>query len=231
MVLSAKFTTVEPETGALVHIFVLFSFLVGTLHYKPYMDPALNWLETFTLLMSLAVIISAILLSYDRDRNHNDTLYPVFYWINVGALYFGSIVCLCFGLYKIITCWVDMGDKVKKVRPEDDEESPENGTSIAAEFMQEVFQKKDSVGSKDSEEKRTSSKDQVASELPNDPPHPPPSKEAPSTSSTPQVEMMESPPAGANDPDPSIEAVIETPRLGKNGSDSAREDGTHVSDA
>jgi hypothetical protein len=122
MVLAAKFTTVEPETGATVHIFVLFAFLVATIHYKPYMDPALNWIEAFTLLCSLATIISAMILSYDRDRDHNSTLYPVFYYINVSSLYVGSCVCLMFGLYKVITCWVDMGEKAKnedKVSSED----------------------------------------------------------------------------------------------------------------
>eukprot|EP00746_Dinoflagellata_sp_MGD_P056272 gnl/MRDRNA2_/MRDRNA2_243927_c0_seq1.p1 gnl/MRDRNA2_/MRDRNA2_243927_c0~~gnl/MRDRNA2_/MRDRNA2_243927_c0_seq1.p1 ORF type:complete len:483 (+),score=90.14 gnl/MRDRNA2_/MRDRNA2_243927_c0_seq1:43-1449(+) len=203
MVLSAKFTTVEPETGALVHIIVLVTFLVGTLHYKPYMDPVLNWIETFTLLMSLAVIISAMLLSYDRDRDHNATLYPAFYWINVGALYLGSIVCLMFGMYKIITCWVDMGDKVsqgmgEKTSPEDDETPAE--PSVAS-LMQEVFQKKDSTGSK---EAAVAPRPEVLSPRPLD---------DKSTSSTPQVEMINEKPERADkDPDPSIEAVSETPR-------------------
>eukprot|EP00746_Dinoflagellata_sp_MGD_P103298 gnl/MRDRNA2_/MRDRNA2_42709_c0_seq1.p1 gnl/MRDRNA2_/MRDRNA2_42709_c0~~gnl/MRDRNA2_/MRDRNA2_42709_c0_seq1.p1 ORF type:complete len:158 (+),score=27.97 gnl/MRDRNA2_/MRDRNA2_42709_c0_seq1:3-476(+) len=75
------------------------------------MDSALNWLEIFTLVCSLCTILTIMLLSYDSDGDHNGQLLPVFYWINVSSLYVGSIVCFIFGVYKIITTWVDLSSR------------------------------------------------------------------------------------------------------------------------
>jgi hypothetical protein len=130
MVLAAKFTTTESESGIFAHMVIITAFLLSTCIFKPYMDPALNWLEIFTLLCSLCTIVSVMLLSYDSDGDHNGLLHPIFYWINVSSLYVGSIVCLIFGVYKIITTWVDLGSQERKISPPSSELGDQGCTQV-----------------------------------------------------------------------------------------------------
>lgn len=108
------------------------------------MDPVLNWLEIFTLLCSLCTIVSVMLLLYDSDGNNSSALHQVLYWINVISLYVGFVVCMIFGLYKIITTWIDLGSQTGsgKISPPDselggdacsqvDNTSPEEATSVS----------------------------------------------------------------------------------------------------
>merc|ERR1719240_152992 len=112
LILSAKFTTAYPITGANLQLIILFVSLILQFTYKPYVDHFLNSLDIAFTTLAFGTLLSATQLTFFRDGK-TDSGYPIapswmisfYWWFNVIALIGGSAVATILCIRKLQHSW------------------------------------------------------------------------------------------------------------------------------
>jgi hypothetical protein len=139
LILSAKFTTAYPITGANLQLIILFVSLILQFTYKPYVDSFLNSLDSAFTTLAFGTLLSATQLTFFRDGK-TENGYPIapswmvslYWWLNVIALIGGAAVAMVLCIRKLQLTWEEKerhGRQPAKVEVE--VISPDNATDTA----------------------------------------------------------------------------------------------------
>jgi hypothetical protein len=130
LILSAKFTTAYPITGANLQLIILFVSLILQFTYKPYVDNFLNSLDIAFTTLAFGTLLSATQLTFFRDGK-TDNGYPIapdwmisfYWWFNVIALIGGSAVAAVLCIRKLQHSWEEKERQKESQRTKDEVES------------------------------------------------------------------------------------------------------------
>ena len=112
LILSAKFTTAYPITGANLQLMILFVSLILQFTYKPYVDNFLNGLDIAFTTLAFGTLLSATQLTFFRDGTTENGI-PIapswmvsfYWWFNVIALCGGAAVATALCIRKLQHSW------------------------------------------------------------------------------------------------------------------------------